>query len=260
MIDYIQTFYSVLVKLFYVLFFCFLYIPLFNKCNLKKKIKKNGKTKIISQPKSVLAFTYLILLFILFKCFTFKMVLFTIISILIGSLVLFDKLSPKLDEILYKFNKSDIMILCWKLLHTIFAVINIITQPLFSIINEKINKKILMMKKFIIQVANLSDGDNSAEILNKELLKISDDISTMSDYIFKSKYEDNKKNIKTLTNETDIMSDIKTNDCITTNENNQDNNTSSKQNMEKKINEINKVIDTSNVDSCDDLTFTENTN
>jgi len=220
---------------------------------LKKKIKKNGKIKIISQPKSVLAFTYLILLFILFKCFTFKIVLFIIISIIIGSLVLFDRLSPKMDEILYKFNKSDIMILCWKLLHTIFAVINIMTQPLFSIINEKINKKILMIQNFITQITNL--GDNSSEIF-----KISDDISTMSDYIFKSNNGKTIKNIKKSINETETMSDIKTNESITTNENNQESNTSSKQNMEKKINDINKIIDISNVDSCDDLTLTENTN
>lgn len=259
MIDRIQSFYYLTVNLFYVLFFSFLYIPLFNNCNVKKKVKKNGKTKIISQPKSVLAFTYLTLLFILFKCFTFKMILFVVISVIIGSLIFVDKMSPSLNESLYKFNKSQPAILCWKLLHTVFTIVDMLTNPLFSIINIKINHKLSTAKNFITKVANLnlSNGSNGSNDSNssdgefgKELLKISEEMSNMSnvsDYVFKSKNKSEKhKVIKSNTGD-DTMSDINTSDC----------DTSSKMVMIKKINEINQALNETNAESMEDMTITE---
>lgn len=244
MIEYIQIFYYLASKLFYVLFFSFLYIPLFNKCNIKKKVKKNNKVKIISQPKSVLAFTYLILLFILFKCFTFKMILFIVISIIIGSLILVDRMSPALNENLYKFNKSYLMILSWKLLHTVFTIVNMITNPLFSIINNKMNSQLGIAKNFITQIANLDLSDGLGDNFGKGVLNINEEITTMSnmsDYINKSKKKE--KNIESGNNNSEvIISDINTTDCIT----------SSKTEMIKKISEINQA-DTENIE---DITIT----
>lgn len=254
MIEYIQSFYSLASKLFYVLFFSFLYIPLFNKCNVKKKVRKNGKVKIISQPKSVLAFTYLILLFILFKCFTFKMILFIVISIIIGSLMLVDRMSPVLNEGLYKFNKSYLMILCWKLLHTVFTIVNMITNPLFSTINNKINSQLGIAKNFITKVASLNLSDGSGDEFEKELLKISEEMSNMSDYICKSKNKSEKKEkvieLKNIKEET--ISDINTAEYDTF-----ECDTSSKSEMIKKITEINKALDITNTECIEDMTITE---
>lgn len=249
MIEYIQSFYSLASKLFYVLFFSFLYIPLFNKCNVKKKVKKNGKVKIISQPKSVLAFTYLILLFILFKCFTFKMILFIMISIIIGSLIVADRMSPILNETLYKFNKSYLMILSWKILHTVFTIVNMITNPLFSIINKEIYSRLGMAKNFITNVANLNLSDGSGDEFEKELLKISEEMSNMTDYVCKSKNKSEKKekNIELNDIKEETISDINTS-C---------DNTSSKSEMIKKITEINKALDITNTECIEDMTITE---
>lgn len=257
MIEYIQSFYSLASKLFYVLFFSFLYIPLFNKCNVKKKVKKNGKVKIISQPKSVLAFTYLILLFILFKCFTFKMILFVVISIIIGSLMLVDRMSPVLNEGLYKFNKSYLMILCWKLLHTVFTIVNMITKPLFSIINNKINSQLGMAKNFITKVANLNLSDGSSDEFEKELLKISEEMSNMSDYVCKSKNKTEKKEkvIETKNIKEETISDLNTSECDTSG-----GDASSKTEMIKKITEINQALDMTNTECIEDMTITEVSN
>lgn len=251
MIEYIQSFYLLSTNLFYVLLFSFIYIPLFNKCNVKKKVIKNDKTKIISQPKSVLALTYLILLYILFKCFTLKMVLFITIVIFISSLTLIDNLSPILNESLYKLNKSSIMILFWKLLHTIFTIINVITYPFFSIINNQLTKQYDNLKNLILKISNNTDGLNN--IIEKEILKISDDMSNMSDYIYNTKTKnklDNKEKEKKIefVNSKDIfISDINTNDY----------DSSSKTMMIKKINEIKKVVDDVNSDSVEDMELTE---
>lgn len=258
MIEYFQSFYSLTTKLFYVLFFSFLYIPLFNKCNVKKKIKKNGKSKVISQPKSVLALTYLILLFILFKYFTFKMIIFIIISVIICSLILIDRLSTTLNESLYKLNKSSLMILCWKLLHTVFTILNMITEPLFSKINNKINTQISMAKNLITKVANLNLSDNSNEDFEKELLKISEEMSNMSDYIYKSKNKSEKKEkVIELNNiNEEILSTIHTSE-----DNTSECNTSSKTGMINKMTEINKALNTANTENNEDedmtLTITE---
>ena len=281
MIEYIQIFYSLVSKLFYVLFFSFLYIPLFNKCNVKKKVKKNNKVKIISQPKSVLAIIYLILLFILFKCFTFKMILFIVISIIICSLMLVDRMSPVLNESLHEFNKSYLMILCWKLLHTIFTVVNMITNPLFSIINNKINVQLGTAKNFITKVANLNLSDDSDSNFEKEILKISEEMSNMSDYICKSKNKTEKKekvielndikeksisntkeeSISNIKGESisdtkeESVSDINTSECASS-----VCDISSKSVMIKKMTEINKAIDETNTDSIEDMTITEISN
>lgn len=230
MIEYLQNFYSLSINLFYILFFSFMYIPLFDKCNIKKKVKKNGKHKIISQPKSVLALSYLILLYILFKCFTFRMILFIIISLFIVGLLLADRFSPQLNESLNKFNKSNLMILSWKLIHTVFTVIKMMTNPLFSVINYKINNNLNIIKNMITKIANINlsdDFNNSNNTFKNEHLKMTEEQSNISDYICKS----NNKNI------TDHVN--------------------SKTEMIKKISEINQVLEETNTDTIEDMTITE---
>ncbi len=244
---YINTFYFIFSKLFYVLFFCYLYYPIYTNCNIQKKIKKNGKTKIISEPKSVLALINLILLYFLFNTFTFKMLLFIIIFLMMCSLVLYDRISPQLNNSLYKFNKSSIMIVIWKLLHTIFTLIYVITRPFFTKINNYIGKKINFANNIINQIANLSsDNDFKKELSNikENTLNISN-MSNMSDYIYKT--NEHKSSIElddTLKEEINIMTD-ETN--------------TSKSKMIKKMDEINQVIN--KIDNeIEDLMITQTEN
>ena len=285
MIEYINTIYCFLNYLFYVLLFCYLYNPLYTSCNVLKKIKKNGKTKTISQPKSVLAVIYLILLYIIFKCFTFKIILFIIMLLIIVSLVLTDKFTSTLNDYLYNLNKSSIMIICWKILHTFFTLVYVITQPVFSVINNYMYDKIKLFKKIFNHIANLNLSDDSDKNINNEILKLSEEMSNMSDYFFKSQ----KKEIEEKNNTSKSISDIndisqtisssnsnsnsniinETNektkteknktDIIETDEtNNKTNSSSSKCEMVKKIDEINKIIDKSIDDNIEDMTITEN--
>jgi hypothetical protein len=288
MIDYIKITYYLLNNLFYVLFFCYLYNPLYIKCNVQKKIKKNGKTKIISQPKSILAYTYLLLLYLLFKCYTIKIVLFLLLLIIIGSLILFDGLSPKLNEYLHKFNKMNFIIFSWKILHTIFTIIYIFTQPIFSIMNNYIYSKFLFGKNIFKQIANF-DLANDPKGFEKNIFKMSEEMSNMSDYIFKSNKNesiiknnelDKKNKIINLSNENEISNEnkISTNlsdENYNNDENNDENNENdenndkndneknssietktSKNDMIKIMNELNQVFD-NKTDTIEDITLTE---
>ena len=294
MYQYISTIYFLISNLIYVLFFCYLYHPIYVRCNVQKKVKKNGKTKIVSQPKSVLALVNLILLYGLFKCFTFKIILFILISIIIGSLFLFDRLSPKLNDFLHVFNKSTIMIISWKLIHTIFTLVYVIINPLFLAINNNVSKKISYTKNIITQIANLNLSDNSENIFEKELFKINEDLSNMSDYLFKSQKNDptTKKSYMVSVLDTKTISDIDSKDLTKssiqnsstcneikiqnsstcdeiktqeTNTNTSNTNTSnthtsntntSKTDMIKKIDQINNAINQSNDNSLEDMTIT----
>jgi len=267
MFEYINTVYYFSSYLFYVLFFCYLYNPLYISCNVLKKIKKNGKTKIISQPKTILAFIYLILLYIIFKYFTFKIILFIIILLIIVLLVLVDKFTSTLNDYLYNLNKSSIMIICWKLLHTFFTLVYVITQPLFSVINNYINNKILILKKLFKQISNLNLSDDSDKNFNKKILKFSEEMSNMSDYIFKSQKKEivEKNNIIESINDISIIKNSLTSNMINkidkidkTDEidTNKTNLISSKCEMEKKIDEINNVINKSNNEDIEDITLT----
>lgn len=294
MYQYINTIYLLVSNLIYVLFFCYLYHPIYISCNVQKKIKKNGKSKIVSQPKSVLALCNLILLYGLFKCFTFKIILFGLLSIIIGSLFLIDRLTPKLNDYLYYLNKSPIMIISWKLIHTIFTFIYVITQPLFLGINNYIGKKISYSKNLITYIANINMSENSENNLEKEIFKISEEmsnvsnVSNMSDYFFKSQkkeYSDKKEkninnkqinesiidikeitkssaivsntktNIKTNTN-TKTNTNAKTNSDIVISESPETNQSLSKSDIKKKIDEINNIINDTKTDTIEDMTIT----
>lgn len=264
MIQYISTIKLLFSNFIYILLFCYLYHPIYNSCNVKKMIKKNGKTKIVSQPKSILALIYLILLYVLFRCFTFKIILFILISLVIGSLFLFDRLSPKLNDSLYKLNKSPIMITIWKLIHTVFTLIYVISQPLFSLINCYIYNKINYTKNIITQIANLNMLEGSDNIIGNELFKINEEVSNMSDYIFKSQNTKNSKSVQ--------ISDIDSRDILkslsessspyNSDETESENKTqetsiiTSKSEMIKKIDEINNVINKSSTNVIEDITIT----
>ena len=301
MFEYINTINYYLFNSFYILFFCYLYSPLYKSCNVQKKItKKNGKNKIISQPKSVLALTYLILLYSIFRCFTFKIILLILTSIITTIIILVDNFTPTLNNFLHNLNKTVVMIIFWKLIHTIFTLVYILTEPIFSIINNYLDKKMKIFKKIFTQIANLNLSDKSKSNsdldlnFNKEMLKLGEEISCMSDYIFKSQ----KSNQKETKHHKNIISEINSDpsnsfgdssdlnifekkDCPLENNNinkhdfnleenklelnnmnkieinnSESNISSSKLEMEKKIDEINQVINEVNNEIIEDMTLT----
>lgn len=216
MIEHLKTFYYLSTYLINFFIFCFLYMPLFNSCNIKKKIKKNGKIKIVSRPKIILAFTYLILLYFLFKCFTFRMIMFVIISLITIFLFIIDKMTPKLDEHLHWLNKFGVLIVCWKLLHTFFTIMNVIIGPIFLSITNYAENKLTMCKNFITQVANLSSFDSSnidgsdVKIQHKN----NSEISNISDYVNRTNKSSIKKKITNSKSLYEKKTDDLTNDKI----------------------------------------------
>jgi hypothetical protein len=192
------------------------------------------------------------------------------------------------------------MIIFWKLIHTIFTLVYILTEPIFSLINNYLDKKMKVFKKIFTQIANLnlSEKSNSNSDIdlnfNKEMLKLGEEISCMSDYIFKSQ----KSNQKETEHHKNIISEInsepsnsfvdssdlnileKTNNPLENNNinkhdlnieenklelnnmnksetnNSESNISSSKLEMVKKIDEINQVINEVNNETIEDMTLT----
>lgn len=245
MIQYIKFISNLSINLFSILFFCYLYNPLYKKCNIIKKIKKNGKTKIISQPKTVLAISYLILLYALFKFYTIRIILFIGLIIIIFSLFLLDKFTSKINNYLFKINKNCIFILSWKILHTFFTLIYIILDPLFLLINNYIYKKFLIIKNIFTKITNFNLSDDNSIDYEKEILKISEEISNMSDYIYKTNKNDPE--IKNIT-----KSNIKQDD-------EKKSSNSLKHDIVQKIDKINRIYcsTNSNISDIDDMEFTE---
>jgi len=238
MIQYIETF----CKIFFVIlkFFMFTHIfhPLYKKCNVQKKIIKKNKTKIICKPKSIIAFSYFILLVILFQLFTFKIILFIIVSCIFGSLILYEKFSSDLEIKLEKYNKFPFIIMCWKIFHSIFTLIYICTKPINNIINKYIYKNFLLLKKLLNVVAHL-DSNSIAEKdfgdIHKKLLNISGNeemskISNISEYIVKS----SKSKIDKNSNKNKNFTDDKVNNTC--------NNTVNDDNIEEINKDINGLI------------------
>lgn len=258
MFEYINIFYYWLYYLFYVLTFCYLFYPLYEKCNIQQKIKKNGKTKIISQPKSILAFIYFILLYMLFKCFTFKIIIFMLLLVIIGSLVMYDNVSSNLNEILHKYNKMKMTILCWKIFHTIFTLIYLITQPIYKIINVYVLNQSSLLKNIACKITNNIDfsSDDAMDNFGKKILKISEEFSSMSDYVVKISNEDKIKSSDSKNKDDNLksveLSDFKDSTLKT-------NDLNFSKDMKKKMDLMNSSFD-DNYENIDEISITETSN
>lgn len=184
MIQYIGTTLEFIYIILQFFLFTYLFEPLYKKCNVQRKIKKGDKTKIICKPKSILAFIYFIQLCLLFRLFTFKVISFLFIACTFGFLIVYDKFSQDLNEKFDKFNRMPIVILMWKLFHSVFTLIFICTNPVNKIFNSFVNKKYVEIKKIFSVLANLdsnSFADKNIEEINKQLgLKNDDELSKMS--------------------------------------------------------------------------------
>jgi len=222
MIQNIFQYYVFFKFILYFFTFTHVYYFIYNKCNIQKKITKNNKSKIISKPKSILAFIYFILLLLIFYLFTFKIILFILCCCIFSLLYLYNNISSELDNYLDEFNKIPIIIFFWKIFSTIFTFIYMCTNPINSFINKFIYKKILLLKNIINLIINLdtnsTEEENKYNKINKQLynLKNNTDISkqsNFSEYIVKNANtkKEQKNNIYKKINN---MNNIFTNDDI----------------------------------------------
>ena len=203
MIHYIGTSFELIFIILKFFMFTYLFQPLYSKCNVQRKIKKKDKIKIICKPKSILAFIYFIQLCLLFRLFTFKVVSFLFVGCTFGLLIMYDKFSPNLNEKFDKYNRMPLIILMWKLFHSIFTLIFICTGPVNKIFNNFINNKYIETKKIFTALANLESNsfpDKNIEEINKQLgLNNDDELSKMSgisQYIINSAKSEKKSNKK----------------------------------------------------------------
>ena len=203
MIQYIGTCFELIFIILKFFMFTYLFQPLYSKCNVQRKIKKGDKTKIICKPKSILAFIYFTQLCLLFRLFTFKVISFLFVGCTFGLLIIYDNFSQDLNEKFDKLNRMPMVILMWKLFHSIFTLIFICTNPVNKIFNNFVNKKYYEIKKIFNVLANLDSNsfdDKNIEEINKQLgLKNNNELSNMSgisQYLVNSTKSEKKSNKK----------------------------------------------------------------
>lgn len=171
-----------------IFIFSYIYNYFFKKCIIEKKIIKNNKTKIVYKYKITLAFIYLALTYILKITFNIKIIFFILCIIIMGSLLLFDKLSPKLEETFENIDKNKILRFIWKIFYSFYTIISICTDPLNNLItNFFVNKFTIFKKIYDNLVLNNNDDDFSIGFLNQN------NGSNISNYLLSSKESNHKK-------------------------------------------------------------------
>lgn len=224
MFEYSLIIYYILNNIFYTLLFCYLFLPLYKKCNIQKKIVKHGKTKIVSQPNIILCYLYFMLLYFIFKLSTIKIFLFILAIISLFSIFMLHNFSKDLNLILNKYNKNSFLVLSWKIFHSLFTMIYLAFRPINNYLDSYINKKFLKIKNAFESIINIESsslneknekteeteqnkkkitetGDKNKKNLQNDKVfdfKINEkeQISNMSDYLIKTnKSSKSKKNI-----------------------------------------------------------------
>ena len=130
MIQYLEIFFNFFCLTIKFYIFTYLFHPLYIKCNVQTKIKKGKKKKIIYKPKCILAFVYFALLFLLFKLFTFEIFILFFIGLFFSMILCYDFFIPNFNDNFDYYNKLFIVILFWKIFHTIFTIIYVCTNPI----------------------------------------------------------------------------------------------------------------------------------
>lgn len=257
MIQYIIKFWTFFYFISKLYLFTFLFQPLFKSCLVEKKIKKHGKTKIIQQPKSILAFVYFFLLYFMLNLFSFKFILFLATGFIFGSLIAYDRFSQDLSHHLKRYNSHPFVILIWKLFNSFLTIVYIITEPINILINKFCYKKFLVLKKIFYMLAKLETSDESYSFsdINKKLLKSEhthkehkdkSNISNISEYIIKSKVNKSKTKSKNEVISEDTTSSSKENTSET----------NSKNELVEKRNHINNTLN-EDISKIEDITITD---
>jgi hypothetical protein len=297
MITHIQNLFNLICFIYKFFIFTYIYSFFYNSCNIHKKIKVHGKSKIVHQPKSVLAIIYFVLLSLIFKNFTFGVVIFITMTLVLVGLIICDKFIYNINDKLKDINKHILVIFFWKIFHSVFTLIYMCTNGLNNLLNDYFKKKITYVKRIFNAIANLesTEKNNDCDNINKKLIKLNEnnnDGSGMSEYIIKSKkvksntknkdepnnnYNDEKKGLESINNNdiNIINNDIQKliNDIVNV-KNDEDNiaqiadnigssNTNSKSikdNLREKINNINNNVFGDSNEELEDIMATEISN
>jgi hypothetical protein len=192
MITHIQNLFNLICFIYKFFIFTYIYSFFYNSCNIHKKIKVHGKSKIVHQPKSVLAIIYFVLLSLIFKNFTFGVVIFITMTLVLVGLIICDKFIYNINDKLKDFNKHIFVIFFCKIFHSVFTLIYMCTNGLNNLLNDYFKKKITYVKRIFNAIANLesTEKNNDCDNINKKLIKLNEnnnDGSGMSEYIIKSK-------------------------------------------------------------------------
>lgn len=264
-------------------FFSYTYHYFYKKCNIQKKIKKNNKTKIVNKPKIILGFIYFILNMAIFYFFSFKIVFFIICIIIMGSLLLFDKLSPKLEESLEIYDRIPMIRLLWKIFSTILTLIYICTGPINKFITNFIKDYLQLFKNLFNNLINTNNDPN--EINNEFKMNLNDinELSNFSEYIMSS---GNKKNRDKFKNKDKIKTDNLNSSIISSSVNNKksnhyklfnkynspeklnnnlenlieqlNNKLSNEEELINKSKDINNIFENDNISDIEEITISEN--
>lgn len=202
---------------FNIYVFFYIYQYLYMGCDIKTKIKKNGKTKIIHKPKIILAFIYLFLLFISFMCLTYKVLLLLMCSFSISGIFLYDRYISEISHLFEKYEKILSIKILWKVFKTIYSIINITFNPINLFVNNIIGKQISYLKKIFFKISNYNSNssdkhkdnkDNKINYKNIEDVLLGKQTSKFSEYLLGTNKNTNHTKKKTTEFESEFESDF----------------------------------------------------
>jgi hypothetical protein len=213
-ISYLTSF-SYYIRLITTLgFLLYFYNFFYKNCNQQYKVTKNNKTKKVVKSRILLSFTYFCLILMFYFNFTYKVFLFVVSIVSMLSLLFMEKYSFNNDSLIYQFDKIKVVRIFWKFFSTVVKILLLSYQPLFEIIDNKVENYQNNVKNIYTKVM---DGEDSNEkrlfnnIINlnesTSTSKSNEDdekdnlISSFSDYIFKSSKNSKKINILNEENE-----------------------------------------------------------
>lgn len=201
MISHIQSLFNLICFIYNFFLFTWIYSFFYNSCNLHKKVKIHGKSKIVHQPKIMLAVIYFVLLLLIFRNITFGLLIFMSMSLFLIGLVICDRFIYNIDEKFKYFYKNNIIIFCWKIFHSFFTLIYMCTGGLNNSLNNYFMYKIKYLKRICYTIAKLDSTENCNSyngISNKKIKSNGKtcESTSMSEYIIKSKKSKSKSCLK----------------------------------------------------------------
>ena len=253
-------------------FLLYFYNFFYKNCNQQYKITKSNKTKKVVKSRILLSFTYFCLILMFYFTFTYKVFLFIVSILSILSLLFMEKYSFKNDSLIYQFDKVKVVRILWKFFSTIVKILLLSYQPLFEIIDSKVENYQNNIKNIYTKVIDGEDSNekrlfnniiNLNESTSKSTSKSNEDeddekdnlISSFSDYIFKSSR--NSKKINILNEE--VQNKDETDEIQNKNEDDENNEEEKVNKLKEKIDEykdLSKNIN-DNVSPVEDLNSTE---
>ena len=292
MFEYIYLIYSYTTLFITFGFFAYLYRYFYNNCNQLVKIKtKHGKTKSVIKPKIILSILYFVLIIIIYNNLTYKIFMFFLSIIMLGTLNGFEQFYFGSSHFIYRFDNNKIIRIIWKLFSTIITFSFLIYNPFFKTLDNYINNKKNLLQSLFNKNLLFSDkSDNNKpkekniETINRSKSNKKVESSEIFDYVLKSSKKTdksselkNKKENKILlqVSEKVLSEDSSFKDSSFKESTNKMINKSSyslsvepsnddyvitnnKDNIIENFKNVNKLLNSNNINDIEDITITEN--